>query len=81
MEDKIMMQCWEDLANAIILQAVEDYRDACEALRRRPDWLFQEKRKRSLESFFRSEWFYTLCPLGEKTLPLFIRKEFKENDD
>ena len=75
MEDKILMQCWEDLANAIILQAVEDYRDACDALRRRPDWLFQEKRKRSLESFFRSEWFYTLSPLGEKTLPLFIRKE------
>lgn len=74
MEDKILMQCWEDLANAIILQAVEDYRDACDALRRRPDWLFQEKRKRSLESFFRSRWFHTLSALDAESILGEIRK-------
>ncbi len=74
MEDKIMMQCWEDLANAIILQAVEDYRDACEALRRRPDLRFQEKRKRSLEQFFRSRWFHMLSALDADSLLEEIRK-------
>ena len=68
MEDKIMMQCWEDLANAIILQAVEDYRDACEALRRRPDLRFQEKRKRSLEQFFFFCCFHILSALDSYSL-------------
>ena len=74
MEDKIMMQCWENLANAIILQAVDDYRDACEALRRRPDLQVQAKRKRSLEHFFRSGWFHTLSALDVEPLLEEIRK-------
>ena len=74
MEDKILMQCWEDLANAIILQAVEDYRDACDALRRRPDLWFQEKRKCSLEQFFRSRWFRTLSAVDAESLLEEIRK-------
>lgn len=74
MEDKIIMQCWEDLANAIVLQAVEDYRDACGALRRRPDLRVQAKRKRSLEQFFRSGWFHTLSALDAKPLLEEIRK-------
>jgi len=74
MEDKIIMQCWEDLANAIVLQAVEDYRNACDALRRRPNLRAQAKRKRSLEHFFRSGWFHTLSALDAEPLLEEIRK-------
>ena len=74
MEDKIIMKCWEDLANAIVLQAVEDYRDACGAFRRRPNLRAQAKRKRSLEHFFRSGWFHTLSALDAEPLLEEIRK-------
>ena len=63
MEDKTTMQCWEDLANAVVLQAIEDYGEACRALRRRPDLKIRAERKRSLERFFSSRWFHTLSAL------------------
>ena len=37
MEDPLVRKGWEDLANAVVLQAVEDYERACRALRHRPD--------------------------------------------
>ena len=58
MEDKTMMQCWEDLANAVVLRAAEDYGLACRALRRNPYDRRNMKRKRSLERFFRSRFFH-----------------------
>jgi hypothetical protein len=63
MDDKTTVQCWENLANAIVLQAIEDYGEACRALRRRPDLKIQAERKRSLERFFSSRWFHTLSAL------------------
>ena len=68
MEDKTMMQCWEDLANAVVLRAAEDYGLACRALRRNPYSRRNIKRKRSLERFFRSRWFHTLCTLEAEPL-------------
>ncbi len=71
MDDKTTVQCWEDLANAVVLQAVEDYREACRTLRKRPDLKKAEKRRRSLERFFASRWCRLLSaaeigPLLEK---------------
>ena len=63
MEDPLVRKGWEDLANAVVLQAVEDYERACRALRRRPDLRERAAEKRSLERFFRSRWFRTLSPL------------------
>ena len=74
MEDKTTVQCWEDLANAIVMQAAEDYRAACSALRRRPDLKVQADRKRSLERFFRSRWFHTLSAMDVEPLLEEIRK-------
>ena len=56
------------------MQAVEDYRAACAALRRRPDLKVQAQRKRSLERFFRSRWFYMLSGLDAENLPERILK-------
>jgi len=56
MEDKTERKCWEDLANAVVCQALEDYAEACRSLRRRPDLREQAKRKRGLDRFFSSRW-------------------------
>ncbi len=60
MEDRNMVSCWEDLANAVVLQALEDYRAVCRTLSRRPDLKEAAKRKKSLDKFFRSRWFAVL---------------------
>ena len=46
-----------DLANAIILQAVEDWRDAVRTLKGKPNNDLAVKTKQSCESFFLSSYF------------------------
>lgn len=50
----------EKLAQAIILQAVEDYRHALKWLKRFPKHSKLLKRKNECEHFFNSEWFRVL---------------------
>jgi len=67
--------CWQDLANAVILQAIEDYRLLCGKLRFRP-WLAGAARaKRELEEFFLSRWFRTLTTLDGQELLASLRRE------
>ena len=68
-------ECWQDLANAVILQAIEDYRAACVKLRGRPRLREQLAVKRSVERFFTSSWFRTLSSLDGQRLLEEIRKE------
>jgi len=63
MEDRTIQQSWEDLANAVILQAREDYLKVCNQLQRKPYDRKTEKERRSLETFFRSRWFATLSAI------------------
>lgn len=57
---------YEELANAIILQAVKDYR------------LHRDKRKLAeIEQFFRSEWFYFLTDIDPEMLISRLRGEKK----
>ena len=57
-----MQEEYENLANAIIQQAVKDYRKALLYLYRHPEsWAYKES-AREIESFFRSEW---ICMLTE----------------
>lgn len=56
----------EDLANAIILRAVDDY---AKAKLRLPNSKWPKKDKRMIaecQRFFRSEWYRALCPLMDK---------------
>ncbi len=75
MPDQMTMQCWEDLANAVVLRAAEDYAGVLRALRRRPGRKDLVKRQRSLERFFRSRWFRTLSAADGEELLMKIRKE------
>ena len=62
------MKPYENLANAIILQAVKDYRLSDD------EWELQE-----IEHFFRSGWFGVLSKVNPEFLIQSLRKE-KRND-
>lgn len=74
MDDKLTMQCWEDLANAVVLQALEDYRDICLRMRKRPDLRSLDKQRRSLECFFRSCWCAQLSAMDVRNMVKEIQK-------
>ena len=57
-----MINGWEALAQAIILQAVEDYRKCRRLVRRKPGQTEAQKMIREVEAFFRSRWF---CQLSD----------------
>ena len=77
MEDPLIRRGWEDLANAIVLQALEDYERTCRILRRRPDLRERALEKRSLEHFFASRWFRTLSPFPLEEL-IRMKKEMQK---
>ncbi len=62
------MNPYENLANAIILQAVKDYRLADD-----------EQHLQEIECFFRSGWFGVLSKVDPEFLIKELRKE-KQND-
>ena len=69
---------YQELANAIIVQASEDYERACKKLKkskRDPDALGI---KRECERFFRSDWFDVLSGLDGQVLLRDLRKACNE---
>lgn len=69
----------ENLAAAIILQAVEDYRLAAKRIRNNPTYegLIEESRKQIVlcELFFRSDWFAHLTTIDPEALIKQLRSE------
>ena len=51
------MDFYTDLANAIIIQAVKDYRNALKTLKRYPRSEPAKAVVAEVEEFFRSEWY------------------------
>ncbi len=64
-----MVDPYENLANAIVLNAVEEYRRS-----NNPQLL------RDLERFFRSEWYQVLTSVDGEMLIQKLRKEKKQYD-
>ncbi len=62
--DYLYKENYENLARAIIVQAVRDYRNSC-----------SYQTRCSIERFFRSEWFMVLTNLDGETLIKRLRKE------
>ena len=61
--------CYENLANAIILQAVEDYRKALKILSTHPERYSAVLEKKRIERFLRSDDFKGLTQIdGEMVL-------------
>ena len=65
----------ESLANAIILQAVADYRKALRILKRYPRYEAALKEKQRDEEFFQSEWYKQLTNVDGKMLIRRLQEE------
>lgn len=68
-----MYNPYQALANAIILQAVKDYRQA----RRRPESKETKQDIRDLEQFFCSPWYATLTNVSGPWLLKCLQEERK----
>lgn len=70
-----MNRNYEDLANAIVLQAATDYRKVLRDLKRNPNYTPALRDKAEIESFFRSEWYQTLTPISGELLIKKLKAE------
>ena len=68
-------ECVESLANAIVLQAVKDYRKVLQVLKQYPRYEKAIKAREEIEQFFQSEWFQTLTGLGGTPIMERLKKE------
>ena len=70
-----MTDPWEHLANAIILQAVKDYREARKKHKKRPKNEDAKLMIADCEAFFRSDWFKALTELDDEMLLRKLQEE------
>lgn len=69
---------YKELGNAIILQAVKDYRHALKKLAKFPEDYLSKRTKREVERFFRGSFFLAITELHPEAL---IKKLNDEVDD
>ena len=69
---------YENLANAIILMAVKDYRSALKKLKKRPNYEPAEIIKNEVERFFRSDWYRELTSVDGNILIKKLKSEVRE---
>ncbi len=72
---------WGDLAEAIILKAVEDYRHTNNRLMKMPDDPRYQDQKAKIEEFFLSDWFRVLTDLNGKCLLHRLQSETQAMED
>ena len=66
---------YENLANAIILQAVKDYRMALKNLKANARNRTAQADKAEIERFFRSQWYSALTSVDGEMLIRSLQKE------
>lgn len=66
---------YENLANAIILQAVKDYRMALKSLKANPRNRDALADRNEIERFFRSQWFTVLTSVDGEMLIRSLKEE------
>ena len=66
---------YENLANAIVLQAVKDYRMALKSLKANPRNRTAMADKEEIERFFRSGWFSVLTSVDGEMLIRSLQME------
>ncbi len=69
------MTPYENLANGIVLRAVDDYRDALRDLRVNPSYPDALRTVSEVERFFRSGWFSVLTSVDGLVLLEKLQKE------
>lgn len=76
-----MKDGYEELANAIVLQAVKDWRKAVKTLKKRPRYEAAKQMRDECERFFRSEWFEELTSVDGSVILRKLKQEAGINDD
>ena len=74
------MDPYQELANAIVMQAVKDYRIALLHSKKRPDNNGYQIEVASLERFFHSGWFGELTSLNAEYLIRRVNEEVQRDD-
>ncbi|SFU88884.1 hypothetical protein [Butyrivibrio sp. M55] len=69
----------EALANAIILQAVKDYRMALKRVKKNPRNKEAISEALTLEKFFRSSWYSTLTSVDGEFLIQKLQEEIRQS--
>lgn len=69
-----VQEAYEDLANAIVLSAVKDYKSALKRLKKNPGSVSAAEEIRRLERFFYSDWYEVLTDLD----PEYLIRKMKE---
>jgi hypothetical protein len=67
--------CWQDLADAMIVQAAKDYRHTMKMLQENDQSTQLLIDQQRLEVFFRSDWFQQLTNLNGRQLLNDLQKE------
>ena len=70
-----MSDPYESLANAIILQAVKDWRDSVKKLKKRPRFQPAIDMKKECEEFFLSDYFKIFSSVDGEWLLTKLKKE------
>ena len=73
-----MIDPYEHLANAIVLQAVKDYRNALKKLMKRPRYEPAKYTKAEVERFFHSDWYRELTSVDGNVLIKKLQAEVSE---
>lgn len=76
-----MTNGYENLANAIVLQAVKDWRASVKKLRRRSKNIEAGRLKSGCERFFLSAWFETLTAVDGSIILCKLKKEEGIHDE
>lgn len=76
---KLSENPYEALANAIILQAVNDYRAALKKVKKNPQNMTAIDEALQIERFFKSQWYQTLTSVDGEYLINKLRKEASES--
>ena len=74
-------ECYENFANAIIVQAVKDYARAIRAIAKNKNSIDAKKTEKEVLSFLHSEWFAMLTDINPDILINKIHKEVFDNDN
>ena len=75
---KLSENPYEALANAIVLQAVNDYRAALKKVKKNPNNRTTLDEALQIERFFRSQWYQVLTSVDGEYLINRLRREASE---
>lgn len=73
-----MIDPYEDLANAIVLLAVKDYRDALKKLMKYPRHESAKHTKTEVERFLCSDWYRELTTVEPEIILRKLKEEVKQ---